>query len=188
MNALILVRHSNVTINPDKPASTWTLSDEGRTRAAILAEHLRPYHPERVITSVEPKAAETGEIVARELHIPFSTAPNLHEHERSNVSFVGREQFESQVRAFFAAPNRLIFGDETADQAHDRFASAIDNLVQQHQNLVVVTHGTVLTLYVSRLANCDPFDFWKRLGLPAFVVLSLPDMELMKVAHEIERL
>jgi broad specificity phosphatase PhoE len=164
------------------------LSDEGRTRAAVLAEYLHPYHPQRVITSIEPKAAETGKIIAPKLQIPFSTTPNLHEHERSHVPFLGREWFEAQVRELFLSPNRLIFGDETADQTHYRFASAIDNLLSQYpsQNIAVVTHGTVLTLYVSRLTKREPFSFWKHLGLPAFVVLSLPDRQLINVVNEIE--
>ena len=186
--SLILIRHSNVTIDPDKPAATWTLSDEGRTRAAALALHLRPYHLDQVISSIEPKAVETAEITARKLQTPLSTTPNLHEHERSQVPFHSRERFEAQVRELFATPNRLIFGDESADQAHARFASAVENLLKQHssQNLAVVTHGTVLTLYVSRLAKLEPYSFWKQLGLPAFVVLSLPDMQVIKVVNEIE--
>ena len=185
---LILIRHSNVTIDPDKPAAAWTLSDEGRSRAKIMATHLHPYHLDRVIISTEPKAVETGEIIARELQIPFATAPDRHEHERSRVPFRGRDWFEMQVREFFTSPNDLTFGDETADHAHERFSSAVNRLLKQYpsQRLAIVTHGTILTLYVSRLHKLDPFSFWKQLGLPALVVLSLPDKHLINVVNEIK--
>jgi broad specificity phosphatase PhoE len=176
---LILVRHSLPEIVPSVRASQWHLSEEGRRRCEGLAERLAAYEPDVIVTSLEPKAIETGQIVARVLGIPCETAPNLHEHERPKEEHFGsREQFEAQVSCLFEHPGELIFGNETADEAHDRFASAIGNVLQTHHsgNLAVVTHGTVLTLFVARAAGIEPVPFWRRLGLPAFVVLSLPDL------------
>jgi broad specificity phosphatase PhoE len=176
---LILVRHSLPEIVPSLPASRWRLSDEGRRRCERLAERLAAYQPSIVVTSLEPKAIETGQIVARILGIPVETALDLHEHERPYVEPFGtREQFEARVSRLFEYPAELIFGAETADQAHNRFASAIDDVLatERYGNLAVVTHGTVLTLFVARAAGLAPVPFWKKLGLPAFVVLSLPDL------------
>jgi broad specificity phosphatase PhoE len=57
--------------------------------------------------------------------------------------------------------------------------------VESHpnQNLAIVAHGTVISLFVSRLTNADPFLLWKRLGLPSFVVLSLPDSQIIAVEN-----
>ena len=187
---LILIRHSMVTMVPGTPASNWHLSDDGRKRALRLAQHIEQYQPDRVITSVEPKAIETGEIIAETLHLPFATKSGLHEHERSRVPLMGREWFEARVQEFFAAPDQLVFGDETADAAHRRFNLALEDSVQRYssENLAVVTHGTVLTLYISRLTKTEPYTFWQQLGLPAFVVLSLPQKQIAAVQHEIEEL
>jgi broad specificity phosphatase PhoE len=184
---LILIRHSAVNIVPDSPASTWHLSDEGCERAILLAQRVRPYAPSRVITSVEPKAIETGEIVASQLQIPVSTGQNLHEHVREDVPFVGHEHFDAQILEFFAFPDRLVFGGETANQAYSRFKSAVDSLLREYpsETLAVVTHGTVLTLYVSRMVGGAPYGFWKHLGLPAFVVFTLPQMQLVSVVNSI---
>ena len=43
----------------------------------------------------------------------------------------------------------------------------------------MVTHGTVMTLYVASVAGVQPMRFWHRLGLPSFVVLTLPDMHIL---------
>ncbi len=51
---------------------------------------------------------------------------------------------------------------------------------------MVVAHGTVITLFVARRAGLEPFPFWKRLGLPAFVALSLPDYAVQSVSDHIE--
>lgn len=68
MARLLLVKHALPDIQPDVPSKRWLSGDEGRKQSLLLAEHLRPYSPGVVITSEEPKAAETGEIVSKALN------------------------------------------------------------------------------------------------------------------------
>jgi broad specificity phosphatase PhoE len=188
INYLILVRHSVVQPNPNQPAAQWGLSDAGRQRCIPLAERLVPYRPSIVITSVEPKAEETGRLIAQRLNVPVQTAANLHEHERRNVVWFDSEaDFEAQVARFFAQPDELVFGEETAEQAYHRFQQAIDDVVIQHpdQNMVIVAHGTVLSLLIGRVAGLDPYPFWKQLGMPAYIVTSLPAYNVVEVVNEL---
>jgi len=124
---------------------------------------------------------------AQLLHKPVETAEGLHEHDRSNVRWLERDQFEAAIAALLEKPETLVLGNETGDQAHHRFAEAISNVLGQHPggNVAVVTHGTVLALYVSRATGLEPFALWKRLGMPSFVVLSLPDLELLTVIESV---
>ncbi len=182
MPNLILIRHSTPQIEPDLPAKEWRLSDEGRARCQPLAERLTAYDPSQFVASLEPKALETAQIVAGQLNKPLQTAEGLHEHERSRVGYLGRAQFEAAVATFFEKPDQLVFGDETADQCHARFAQTITRSLtaSPDQTLAVVTHGTVLTLFVSRATGLAPFPFWKALSLPMFAVLSLPEQRLIE--------
>jgi len=185
---LILVRHSMPEMVVGVPASQWRLSDEGRRRCDRLAERLAAYDLAAIIASQEPKAAETGQIVAEALSLLFETAPGLHEHERGVVQSLGsREEFQARVARLFEHPAELVFGHETADEAHRRFAKAITGVTEQHPtgSLAVVTHGTVMTLFVARAAGLAPIPFWKQLGLPAFVVLSLPGLDLLEVTKSV---
>jgi broad specificity phosphatase PhoE len=178
---LILIRHAEPEIIPNRPASQWPLSEAGRLRCQTLADSLKAYDLDAVMSSTENKAIETGQIVAESLNKPFSTAEGLHEHERSNVTrFETRALFQERIAAFFREPERLVFGTETADEAYARFSRSLLNLVTQQpgQKLAIVTHGTVLTLFVARLGGLDPFDFWSKLGLPAFVVLRLSPFKI----------
>ena len=181
---LVLVRHSAPEIIPGVPASQWRLSDEGRLRCEALAAQLATYELSAVVTSTEPKAIETGQIVARILRLPIESAPGLHEHTRPNVGLLAsREEFQARVASVFEHPDQLVFGSETGDEAHARIAAAIDAVLRQHPagNLAIVSHGTVMTLFVARATGLDPIPFWKGLGLPAFAVLSLPELNLLKV-------
>jgi broad specificity phosphatase PhoE len=184
---LILIRHSLPEIIPTLPASQWHLSDEGRRRCRALADELAVYRPQVIVTSVEPKAVETGRLVADRLGLPCEVSPGLHEHERPEVVFGTREQFEASVAEFFVRPGALVFGAETAGQAHARFRRAVDDALAQYpeRTVVIVTHGTVMTLFVAWANELEPFPFWQRLGLPAFVVLSRPDFVLESVAAHI---
>lgn len=181
---LVLVRHSEPEIVPGVPASQWHLSDEGRQRCTWLAGCLRAYSLDLIVASQEPKAMETGQIVADILGMPLETAPDLHEHERYNVEFTfDRGWFQAKVASVFEHPRTQVFGNETADEAHSRFSQSIASVLGKHcdSNLAVVSHGTVMALFVARAAGLDPFPFWKRLGLPSFTVLSLPDFDLLEV-------
>ena len=187
MSKLILIKHSLPEINPNIPASQWHLSELGRRRSELLADKLNEYALDVIMSSVEPKASETAQIMAHRLHKPFEIAEGLHEHERNRVPFGTVEQFEKSVADFFVRPSELVFGEETADAARNRFSNAIARVIEKfpRQTIAIVAHGTVITLYVSCLANLEPFIFWKRLGLPSMIVLSLPDLQVEEIVENI---
>ena len=68
---LILVKHSLPEIVENVPAREWKLSDEGRVRAQRLAERINHYRPEVIVSSIESKAKETAEIIARKHKLEF---------------------------------------------------------------------------------------------------------------------
>ena len=186
---LILVRHSLPEIDPGRPAAEWPLSQEGRRRSRLLAGRLTGYDLAAIVASREPKAAETGRIVAETLDLPFETAADLHEHERQHEPFfASQEAFRARVMRLLAQPEAPLFGRETGDEARQRFAAALEAVLTNHPrgNLAVVTHGTVLALFLAHAAGLDAVALWQRLGLPAFIVLSLPGYKILKVVEETE--
>ena len=173
MSVLLLIKHALPEIRQGVPASQWHLSSEGRKRARLLAPQLAGYRLQRIYSSQEPKAAETAEILASELKLPFRTAPNLHEHLRPVDPNFDQQIFEAAVADFFARPDELVFGSETADQAHEQFRTAVESVVDANpaQNLAIVAHGTVISLFVWRACGIKPLALWKSLGLPSCVAL-----------------
>lgn len=176
MGKIILVRHSVPEIDPARPARQWTLSAEGRARCIPLAEDLRSLQPQQIISSIEPKAQETAACLAELLHLPRTTADGLHEHERPHQSLLTPDAFRAAVASFFRHPDALVFGTETAVQARARFTLALQHVFALHpaQTLIVVTHGTVMSLYLAHLTDQDAFEIWQNLKMPDFVVLNSP--------------
>lgn len=189
LNYLILVRHSLPEIDADVPAAQWILSAEGRQRCIDLAQELRPYHPDRLLVSIEPKAQQTAGLLAQELDRPMVIIGGLHEHERSSVPFSSQEEFRAKIKALFDQPDELVFGDETANQAYRRFSAAIDSILSQFRghNVAIITHGTVMTIWLARTCNVSPYSFWSDLGLPSFVILSRPDLKIDTVVNTIPK-
>ena len=79
-----------------------------------------------------------------------------------------------------------MLGTETAEQSLARFSAAIDKVIEAGQaDNVVVTHGTVMTLYAAGVGGVEPKRLWRRLGTPSFVVLGLPDLDVRCVVERV---
>lgn len=175
---LILAKHAAPQLVPGQSAHTWTLSARGRAQACALGARLVPYRPTRLLSSAEPKARETAELMSAflpGLHVEALEA--LGEHRRAGVGWIETpEAFRATVAGVFAAPERVVWGEESADAAHARFDRGLTEALKQRDDacVVAVAHGTVIALWAARAAGLsDPYALWARLGLPSFVVLEL---------------
>jgi broad specificity phosphatase PhoE len=146
------------------------------------------YNLDRIVTSTERKAIETGELAAKRLAIPCQTAEGLHEHQRDTVPyFDSPSDFLAAVTRLFDHPNELVLGEETGLQARTRFTTSVENVMRTHplENIAIVTHGTVLSLFVSQFTEIEVSQFWRSLGMPAITAFTHPDMKLLAQENEI---
>lgn len=188
MRTLILIKHAMPALEPGVPSREWHLSDAGRARCLPLAEQLAAYNPAAIAASAEPKATETAQIIAARLGLSVDVREELHENDRTGLGWLGAAELEERIARFFAEPGQRLMGTETADKAHARFTAAVNDVCARHSdgNVVIVAHGTVITLFVARRAGLEPFTFWKRLGLPSIVALALPEYAVQRVVERIE--
>ena len=185
---LFLIKHARPVFETGLPASQWRLSDEGRRGALRLVQSLAGESIQAVYTSHEPKAQETGQILAEALGLPCETVPGLHEHLRGPVQSLDQAPFERQVAELFAHPDQVVFGYESANQACRRFSLAVDSILARHSepcSPAIVAHGTVISLFASRRCGLDGFELWKKLGLPFYIVLGWPGWEVIGIQEEI---
>jgi broad specificity phosphatase PhoE len=185
MKPLILVKHSSPEIVEDVPAREWTLSEEGRKCSHRLAGLLLLYQPEAIICSLEPKARETASILAKDLGLALDAVEGLHEHDRSSSPYYSSEEFQKFMQEFFEKPTVLVFGQETAAQSLARFRGAVERILKSYEDksIIIVAHGTVISLFVAWSTGCDGYSLWRALGLPSFVLLDLQSRALMKIGN-----
>lgn len=181
---LVLVRHSLPDIKRDVPAAEWQLSEAGKARAAAFGRQFNPGSARTIFTSEEPKAVGTARALASVWDLPVEATAGLHEHERPAAQMLSRDQFEDRVRQMFARPHELGFGTETAEQARRRFSMALMRLVARSSNdVIAVSHGTVMTLFVAEATGVEPFAFWKSLEMPCAVTLELPELRVAGIVR-----
>jgi len=185
MAKLILVKHAPVRIDPGVISHRWVLSKEGRRRCDWLAEELQLRGVSRLYASLEPKALETAALVAVRLGLALEPRPNLHENDRSGLGFQSAVELRRRLREFFERPADVVIGNETAIAALQRFVEAIASIVSegQCQTLAVVTHGTVISLFVAQHNPIAPFELWAALQLPSYVVLDLTSFSFNGEVH-----
>jgi len=77
-------------------------------------------------------------------------------------TFYNSEGISRVHQGNFKKSGRLVFGEETAIQAFQRFNKAIQALILNHpdKNIVVVSHGTVISLFTCHYCQMEPFAFW----------------------------
>ncbi len=172
---LVLIRHALPDIDYGKSPASWPLSASGRAASRALAADLREFGFAELVSSEEPKAAETACEIAGSLGIGWRTAPGLQEHVRDPLPYFGPDEWHELVRAFFDHPDDLIFGRETANEAKERFSRPVDDVVHSTnaRSIAIVTHGTVLSLYAAARTGKPPYSIWAKLGIPDYVVLEL---------------
>jgi broad specificity phosphatase PhoE len=183
---LILVKHALPEIAPEVPRREWRLSAKGIATCGRLAEYLARYRPARVITSPEPKAHETALAIASAVDaFEVQTIGGLREHDDGDTPYEDETGFRAKVATFFAYPSTPVFGPETADDAHQRFSMAIAGTEtgEAGESVVAVAHGRVISLFVARRNDLDPYDLWLRLGLPSVVVLRMPDYRIEELVE-----
>jgi broad specificity phosphatase PhoE len=165
---LFLVRHAAVELREDVPPSEWELTPAGRAAAARLRAELPAV--EWAASSPEPKALGTAEA----LGFPVRLEPDLREVERPAGPILAREEWVALVGRYL--DGEAIDGWEPADAARARFAATMSRLLDDAgKALVVVTHGTVASLWLGLSVG-----EWERIGLPAVAEIDPATRRLLR--------
>jgi broad specificity phosphatase PhoE len=96
--------------------------------------------------------------------------------------------FEARMHDLFAHPDQVVFGSESASAALTRFTAAVDRVISEDTgdgDVVIVTHGTVMSLFVAKRSHVDATSLWSTLGLPSYIALELPNYRIIEVVATI---
>jgi 2,3-bisphosphoglycerate-dependent phosphoglycerate mutase len=182
VRTLLLVRHAAPVVEAALPSARWSLSSAGRAACRPLADALAPLALGALVTSLEPKAIETGALLAAALDVPVTTGADLHEHDRTGVPVLAPAAWRDAMAHFFAHPDDRVLGRESAREATDRFAGAVERaLATTASTLGIVSHGTVMSLFAARHGAGDAHALWQRLAMPCALVLEVPSFRLRAV-------
>jgi broad specificity phosphatase PhoE len=156
---VVLIRHAEATVEPDRPPSEWHLSSSGRKLSHDLGVCLRSRALQRIVTSPEEKAQATASAVADILGVCVVIDERLLEVWRP----CAEDNFANLVVRYLEG--EFIDGWEPIEQVRSRF---VDSLIS-HSGIGpfgVVTHGTAIAALLGADASIDGVLFWNDLTMP----------------------
>ena len=163
---LILVKHAQPVLDPAVAPREWRLGRDGEEQSHRLAERLSAFLPFTLVSSPEPKAVRTAEIVAATLGIASAVVDGLEEFDRPPMPIVPPEEHKRLNASIFTTRALPVLGRESADAALARFNAAIERALaplSSGQTLVAIAHGTVIALFVAQQTGRDAFELWTSL-------------------------
>ena len=172
---IVLVKHAQPVLDARVPPREWQLAAEGEAQSRHLAQRLRAFVPFRLVSSAEAKARRTAEIVAGELGIAVDVVDGLEEFDRPAHPIVSREEHERLNARIFDERSSPVLGRESAVIALARFSAAVTRAradTPDSHDLVVVSHGTVIALFVEQVTGRDARETWRTLQCAEFTSVS----------------
>jgi len=169
---LLLARHGETTWNAERRFQGRTdvaLSPRGRAQAEALGGALRGHRIAAAYVSPFRRARETAEVALAGTGVPVTPVEELRElslgeWEGCTVDEV-RAREGDPYRAWLLAPHDCPPpGGEPLDAVSARVRAAIDHISALHPNgddVLVVAHGGVISVYACALLGCSFNALWR---------------------------
>jgi broad specificity phosphatase PhoE len=165
-NRYIFLRHAETIKDPSIHPKDWSLTPDALKK---IDEYLKKKFfgkVTKIVTSGENKAYSTGIPIANATGLEITQMTDFNEIGRSS-KFLTDEEFLLQKRRQLKELDTEVDGGESGRNALERFKTGIAKLEEENegQTILVITHGTVLTLYFAEQTGKWEriFDRWKRL-------------------------
>ncbi len=165
---LILVRHALSEVVPGVSSTLWQLGERSLEDCVLLAHALPAPLAPVVLTSPQPKVKQTAAVLALRLGLEIADDARLREVEQG-TGWV--DDYRSLAAGYL---ERGAVGEaadwEPPGRVIARFGETIQAAVEHHRgapgDILVVTHGLAMSLWLATQSDIDLVPFWKALTFP----------------------
>lgn len=157
---IYIVRHGQTSWNVSKRLQGHkpiTLTKQGRKEAQLVAEKIKNLDFERIISSDLIRTKETAEIINEKLQKEIVFDARLRSIDYGNLE--GRfipNVTQDEWRILDLTPEK--YCAESVESAYQRIKSLFDELIEQQENVLLVTHGGMLRVVSYYVENRQIFD------------------------------
>lgn len=169
-------------MDPSVPVAHWELDPAGKANLERLASLPLLASARRMVASTEPKAMGTAMAIQVAQGLPpvefFADLGEVHK-----ASFVGKEHDAVMARLFAEPEVSVLPGWESAAAALARFRSCLnERLAETDGDLIVVAHGTVISLYLAELLGQERVDTeaWAAIGFPDLAIVDPAGRQILQ--------
>jgi len=154
-NSIYLLRHAETKIDRRKSVRNWDLTEAGRISSMELAKSQVFSKIEGIVHSSENKAKETADFIANETGAETYVLDEFDELKRNHKGFLTNEEYRARVREALTNWEQPVQDWESGEDALARFMDGVrrTNMMFHNKNILVVSHGLVLTLCFSALTH-----------------------------------
>jgi broad specificity phosphatase PhoE len=149
MSELILIRHGetgkNVSGVLHSSGDVEKLTEKGADQITHTAEKMKEFAPVKIYSSNEARAIQSGELMAKDIGVPFESVAGL--QERNWGEFSDQPWAEVQkVLSPMSLEERYTYippGGESWQQFEERLIHALSQILEKHKDksVAVVCHG-----------------------------------------------
>jgi 2,3-bisphosphoglycerate-dependent phosphoglycerate mutase len=159
MGQVVLVRHAAATgQDPSAP-----LSADGYRQAGELADFLRGFDIDRVVSSPFRRAVESAEPFANHRGLAIETDARLVERVLSARSL---PDWRDHLRRSFEEPDYCLLAGESSRVAQARTTAAVLEASAGGMRSLVVTHGNLVALILKSVDSEVGYEAWAQLSNP----------------------
>jgi 2,3-bisphosphoglycerate-dependent phosphoglycerate mutase len=152
-------RHCQTTgQDPEAP-----LTQQGHQQARRLAEFIREFGIERIVSSPYLRALQSIQPFAELSGCEIETDARLTERVLSRAPV---QDWKDALRKSFENQNYSLPGGETGSTAADRAEAVFNECILRRRTTIVVSHGNLTALLLTRLGHAISFEASLRLTNP----------------------
>lgn len=160
MKNIYLIRHCSA--KGQEPLAE--LTDEGSKQAVRLAEALEHKQIEVVISSPYQRAIDTIRPYCERHHLTLQTDDRLKERVLSSENL---SDWMDKLKDTYSNLDLKYEGGESSNEAMSRGVAVFHELLDRpEQNIVLVTHGALMSLILKHFDRSIGFEEWKDLKNP----------------------
>lgn len=168
---IYLVRHghNDYTIDEQRP-----LSKKGKKDAEALVNCFENMKLDAAYSSPYKRAVETIEPVCMQRGLKITYDEAFKERVLSSGCI---EDFQTTLEQLWLDKDYKLKGGESNEEAKKRGVEGIERLLKLHpnQNIIIGTHGNIMTLMMNHYDASYDYEFWKKLQMPAVFCMVFED-------------
>lgn len=175
---IYIVRHCEAEGQP--PESQ--LTEEGFKQAGELSEFFSNIPVDRIISSPFLRAIQSVEPLSRAIDITIDVDDRLAERTLSSADLL---DWMEKLKATYDDLELKFEGGESSREAMDRIVTVVEEALESDaENIIIVTHGNIMSLLLKNYQDSFGFEDWKNLRNPDVFLLSRghadPDIQKSK--------